>query len=862
MEKTNKQQGERLSFYELFAVRNYKIVIPIIQREYAQGRITSKVNEVRRNFLDALFEYLDKRQQRDLDFVYGKIQKSEDDNTIRFEPLDGQQRLTTLFLLHWYLYQISDKETLKAEFKRHLLKDGTSQFTYETRPSSTSFCDELMKCEIDMNYLVLDSDKKPSLSRTIRNKQWYFLSWDDDPTIQSMLVMLDAIHEKFKGKSEFFPLLLNLENPIITFLFMDLEKCNLSDDLYIKMNSRGKPLTTFENLKANLEQYLDKVKAQDDFELVYDNQPKKVSVREYFAYNMDTKWTDFFWTFRNANDELKKEPFDSLLEHLIRVLLTGHYASSNDISQKSKDDGLNSLLYDDDSRFTFSHYQELNAITSDSLLYVIKSLDALSGLGSALSNALAKDYTHYFNVKDVLYNALQNKIDSRADRMNLFAFIGYLIRFGKTDGGINEWMRVVSNLTYPENTITNTPEEFAAGIKSINNLLPNANDILNWLTKNYNIGRFSSWQVEEERVKAFLILKDNNWKNEIEQVEKHGYFNGQIGFILDFAGILSYYNKEKNCDWPISDNANYLDNFRKYAEIASQVFAENYDNRVNDKNCCFERAVLTKYNYIGLIPNARLNLSSTAKVANNVKRDFSWKRRLRAFDESTSDVLQTVKKVFDDSRFKLSNIQGSLEDICKDGAKSTWRNLLVSQPQLMLYPQQGFIGFLELPRHNIVLYGESRMNHYHVELYTYSIWRKYFNKDGEWRCELPVDYRPFDKGRYAGKKVNDEVSCVIVEGFVRKDVKYQLSISAFTDDHWELLRYDLIFKAEAHLEELSYEPSIVSALNNCGFTWSANSANSVDNINQHENEGFILSVNDDEKAISTLKKLCEQLRKL
>lgn len=39
MSTTNEYKGERLSFFKLFAQKNYKLVIPIIQRDYAQGRI-------------------------------------------------------------------------------------------------------------------------------------------------------------------------------------------------------------------------------------------------------------------------------------------------------------------------------------------------------------------------------------------------------------------------------------------------------------------------------------------------------------------------------------------------------------------------------------------------------------------------------------------------------------------------------------------------------------------------------------------------------------------------------------------------------------------------------------------------------
>ena len=79
------------SFYQL--LKDTEVVIPMIQRDYAQGRITEKVKSIRHDFLDALYKACRDKKPLHLDFIYG-----EEDNG-QFEPFDGQQRLTTLFLL-------------------------------------------------------------------------------------------------------------------------------------------------------------------------------------------------------------------------------------------------------------------------------------------------------------------------------------------------------------------------------------------------------------------------------------------------------------------------------------------------------------------------------------------------------------------------------------------------------------------------------------------------------------------------------------------------------------------------------------------------------------------------------------------
>ena len=65
---------------------------------------------------------------------------------------------------------------------------------------------------------------------------------------------------------------------------MDLKAYKLNDELYIKMNSRGKPLTKFENFKAKFEKFLKNFDSQKtrSFKLKFSNKGKKVSLKEYF----------------------------------------------------------------------------------------------------------------------------------------------------------------------------------------------------------------------------------------------------------------------------------------------------------------------------------------------------------------------------------------------------------------------------------------------------------------------------------------------------------------------------------------------------------------------------------------------------
>ncbi len=247
-----------------------RIEIPLIQRDYAQGREGDAVARIRTNFLGVLHNAVTTKTPISLDFVYGDVK----DGTLH--PLDGQQRLTTLFLLHWYLAWRADR--LEQE-------QGWKQFSYATRASARLFCERLAGC------------KPPDGSEVrawLEDQPWFLHTWQHDPTIQSMLVMIEAIHERFADAdcAAAWAQLVDAEAPAISFHLLPIEQMGLSEDLYIKMNSRGKPLTPFENFKARFEQVLES------------SCPERV---EEFAQKVDGDWADLLWAYRGSDNIVDDE---------------------------------------------------------------------------------------------------------------------------------------------------------------------------------------------------------------------------------------------------------------------------------------------------------------------------------------------------------------------------------------------------------------------------------------------------------------------------------------------------------------------------------------------------------------------------
>ena len=118
-----------------------RIIIPKIQRDYAQGR--EDKGYIREEFLKEIYRVItrDKDSELSLDFIYGYM----DDEQRVFYPLDGQQRLTTLWLVYWYLaVQAEELETEENNLKL---------FSYDTRISSRDFCAELCNGDNFIDYI-------------------------------------------------------------------------------------------------------------------------------------------------------------------------------------------------------------------------------------------------------------------------------------------------------------------------------------------------------------------------------------------------------------------------------------------------------------------------------------------------------------------------------------------------------------------------------------------------------------------------------------------------------------------------------------------------------------------------------------
>lgn len=849
--------GERYSFYSLFESKVAGLEIPIIQRDYAQGRESSI--DIREMFLDTLFQYLEENKpKRDLDFVYGSIRGSDDCSV--FVPLDGQQRLTTLFLLHWYLAAISSRmnslrEILTKEVLPEYLPDGAqvalvkSKFTYETRASSSEFCDALMSHHIDHNNLLLPDDGKlNSLSKTIRDQGWYYLSWDHDPTIQSMLVMLDAIHNKFRNKPEYFDRLTDKQDPVVTFLYLDLKHFELTDDLYIKMNSRGKALTTFENFKAKFEQHIDGLHRDTStkYILKYDDKPVNVTQKEYFSYNIDTTWADLFWNFRNINQ--KNNSCDDEIMNFVRVIISNQFASDceadkNQIVEyligtqvaKSRQD------YTDD--ISYIKYNSFKSLTEQAITYLISALDIITGPDNKLIIHL-KD-TSYYDELDIFKKVLQHNL-TLTQRVAFHAYIKYLIiNRGKPDG-LFDWVRIIHNLT--ENRVIDGAEEVRLAIRSIDNLLLHSANILKYMSEsNVKIEFFTARQVQEERIKAHLINKSKRWEESIKSVEKHPYFDGQIAFIIEFAGILEYFEKNENCLWSAKEDDAFFEAFTGYSAKAVAVFdlvLKELDQPESSRDFLWERAVLAKGDYLIEASSHRYNLLSSK--AN--PRYYTWKRLLRLPpSNSSTEELELwhsrrayVKEVLDDPVYDKKDVKASLGNIC-NVRLDDWRKYFVENVKLMRYCKQGFIRYESGAK--IHLFRHSQQNHRHREMYTYNLYLTALSDSNK--------YQPFEWSHIEVRS-SDEKSYAETNEWCY-DKKHYAAYVKMNESNSASAKVSYVIgfrKTKGNIKQSDYSEDICKLLGDLNFKWNDDS------------KSYEYHCKSQEKTVTILSNMCMKMNEL
>ena len=658
------------------------VMIPMIQRDYAQGR-PGKEHILGPFLADILACLSGVTQELTLDFVYGNTDNHG------YYPLDGQQRLTTLWLLHWYLaFRLGKLKEVK-ELLKH--------FSYQTRNSSRDFCKDL--CD---EMAEIDPSGVENVAKYIANQAWFFADWLQDPTVNAMLRALGGdIVPKENQKDEGKPEVANIEevfagadlplcwenltaNGKITFhrMVIGSDQLPISDDLYIKMNARGKKLTDFENFKADLVAHIQ-------------NLPDVVDKLAY-STKLDGDWTDIFW-----NDRKHEENFDGnvdplffmfinryvLNQHCLKDVTASYYDGSKFTTEDESIKQLQSIfntLYgsklgkrgvNDDSLIEYKRFDVykdyMTAQQLEKLDKIFTSLKThandvrtlrLTGTEELSEASTEQEFRFLPYFKEGALVATQLK-----ERIYFHSICLFLEAPSLTPYRLENWLRVVRNLT--ENAAIESIEAMIRCLRLIDKMGVYLQQ-KDWDVYNY-LGTFAEEaqdqlpkkgtvlgnQWAEELDKAERIRTTDSMEETIKKAEEHSFFNGTIRFL--------YTGRNGELDW-----SNFADKF----ERAKALFP---DKKVSVATI---KTFLTRFrsfaDFETLEDGKKDRYIYLFTTYGNRRKEACWKKNILCnpvLQEQVHDFLMGEASVVNDTLYQSFLDSQAVETICQQGSCHVYR---------------------------------------------------------------------------------------------------------------------------------------------------------------------------------------------
>jgi len=313
--------------------------------------------------------------------------------------------------------------------------------------------------------------------------------------------------------------------PAVWFLFQPLSGLGSAagqdmrpEDLYIKMNSRGKPLTEFENFKAH-------------FERTIESSPEAAQ----FALKVDTTWSDLLWHLR-GDDDLIDDEFLRYMEFITEVCEW----------RADRDDGAGQRL----GPRTAAVFGEANPQREAHLKFLFQAFDIWDE--RSIPDFFASRFTTTGDVEgDPSKVRLFFRSESNAtDAPNLFE--ACCRWYGDTRGKARVFSLGQGLVLYAVLLHLNeeTPD-FPRRLRVLRNLIEASSDELRLdrmpkiLADVHSIIRDGAFekvvtlnqaQVEDEKLKAFFLEENPHLRPVVYALEDHQYLRGNLGvFEFDAA---------------------------------------------------------------------------------------------------------------------------------------------------------------------------------------------------------------------------------------------------------------------------------------------------------------------------------------
>lgn len=389
------------------------IIIPDLQRDYCWGDYKDekgKPLELVSGFIDSLNTIFKEKREIKLGMIYA-YEYPKDSNRIYL--CDGQQRITTLFLLLGMINRHIESKEIKnfliSEFE--MSDDQEPRLQYAIRESTLYFLSDLV-----CNFFLENKNSKIS---EIKRQRWYFNEYDLDPTIQSMISAIEIIENKLSDyeKSKDFAGFANFAKFLledIKFFYFDMKDRETGEDMFVVINTTGEPLTATENIKpiliGNIENVEERKTASDLWE----------------------KWEKWFWNNKSETEHEADQGLNTFFVYYWQIKL---------LQEKQWKD---KKSYDINPFQIFTQYSEIEANEENDFAIVLDEINKAKSIA---------EIDKYFFAYQKLFDDLQVKVNQSV--LNSIKSLDYKKAYCLREIQINVVLPLIQfKIKYPEESIT------------------------------------------------------------------------------------------------------------------------------------------------------------------------------------------------------------------------------------------------------------------------------------------------------------------------------------------------------------------------------------------------------------------------
>ena len=541
--------GGTYKLSELFSGK-HKIIIPDLQRDYCWGNDshTEEKKDLVTGFVNNIisqFQVSSNTAQGNLNLglIYGYESPKD-----YIQLCDGQQRITTLFLLIGSL----NKKVQDNPFSQYLISDfeynqddKEPYLQYSIRESSLYFISDLV-CHYFINEKE-DTEYAKTID-DIKKSSWFFNEYNTDPSIQSMLKAISKIEKILTEQTEewckeFGKYLVE----DLTFMYYDMVDRKNGEETFVVINTTGEPLSPTQNLKPLI-------------------------IAANSSHNdIPSQWEEietWFWKNRQGENDTADAGLNEFLRW-VTILNTDNTDKIKEMLAKG--------------RYSFPK----DSITFKEIYNIYKTTKFLFDEWDKQEEKLKKDLLSPAPNNET--NGL--KCISQINCFVLLPLIAYCTTWGiqdTQDQGLCRLYHFLQNLTRLANVSKAVNELVGEAIY----IAKNYRDIVDVLNDN----KISTTILtEEEKGKLQIIKTADKKRADVEkafwEAQEHKIWNGQIWPLIEWAGGKDSFS---------------LDDFNKYKEVFNTVFKDGQ----NDNFDIVRRALLTRdlENYPGVF-KGHTNLS-------------------------------------------------------------------------------------------------------------------------------------------------------------------------------------------------------------------------------------------------------------